>query len=415
VAQTNLLQALEWEPEASWAEDVSTFTKRAAILGTVEVSLKQDAIDPERAVQQLQGGTAKILGPKSGTIKFSVWATGHGSATSGAVTVTDHETLVGYGWGNPSLGEALSAPTRSAASGTTAGVGSTVSSVVTAASATFARGSLCRLGSSTANRTRGGGKFYAVSSHVGTALALRNDTEAALQSGDVVHSAVNFYFPETVAATACKGLRFRFLSADKKYIARGCWLQSMTLRDTNVGSRPRWDLEFGVSEWDDTSATFPTALTHDTTNPAPVCGGSIHVQDYGSGVRNERTARDFTVTITAGCQPVRGHNGVWPYQTYVGAIRTPAKVEVSWVESAADGHDTYRTKYEAGTAITIVASLSITSGSALGFHAHTARLLESPVQVANDGMNAVMLRAECQAGPDTTTELSQACAVVAYA
>ena len=131
MAQTNRLQALEWEPEASWAVDTSTFTKRGPILGTVDVSsLKQDAIDPERAVQQLQGGTPKILGPKSGSIKFSIWATGHGSATSGAVTITDLETLVGYFFGNPSLAENVSAPTRSATSGTTADAGSTTTSTV---------------------------------------------------------------------------------------------------------------------------------------------------------------------------------------------------------------------------------------------------------------------------------------------
>jgi hypothetical protein len=414
VSQTDRLFALEYEAEAGWAENVSTFaTHRIPCLGPIVPDFKQDMIEPERAVQQLQGGTAPILGPKSGTFRFRVHATGHGSATSGAVALTAMETFKGYGFGNPSLGESLSAPTRSAANGTTAAGGSTVSNVVTAASGTIARGSLVRLGA--ARDGRGGGKFYAVNNHTGTNLALRNDTQLALNAADVVHSAVNFYFPETIAGTAVKGLRFRFLYLDKQYLARGCWIQSITLVDTDVGQTPKWEFEVGVSEWDSTTgATFPSAVAMSTDNPSPVCGGALHVQDVGVTTRNERNARGFTLTIQTGIQPTRGHGGLWPYQTYVGAIRTTSKIRASWIEAVTD-IATWETKYRAGTAQQLVASLSITAGSALGVHIQTLRLDKHPVLIVNDNTNAVQLEGYACAGTDTATELSQAAAVIAYA
>jgi hypothetical protein len=415
VSQSNQLFALEYEPEGSWAENVAmTPTHRIPVLGPITPDFTQDMVEPERAVQQLQGGTAPILGPKSGSFRFSIWATGHGSPTSGAITLDAMETLVGYGFGNPSLGEPLSAPTRSAASGTTAAGGSTTTNVVTAASGTFARGSLCRLGA--AGDARGGGKFYAINNHTGTSLLLRHATQGALNAADVVHAAVNFYFPETIAGTAVKGLRFRFLSGDKKYIARGCWIQSVALTSTNVSERPRWEFEVGVSEWDTTdTGSFPSAVASNQHNPAPVCGGAIQVQDAGVTTRNERNARDFTLTIETGIQPLRGHGGVWPYQTFVGAVRTPSKIRASWIETAGDGHDTWEAKYLAGTAQSLTASLSINAGSALGVHIQQLRLDKRPIQIVNDNVNSVQLEGYACAGDDLATELSQAAAVIAYA
>ena len=420
MSQTDKLYAVEYEAEASWAENVSTFaTYRPAILTAIDTSnLKHDAIEPERVVQQLQGGTPPILGPKSGEFTMELWATGHGSSTSGAITLDPNEVFKGFIFGNPSLAEALSAPTRSAASGTTInGAGSTTTVLVTTASGTFARGSLCRVGAGGGTADgRGNGKFYAVNNHTGTNLTLRHATQANPANADIVYTAVNFYFNETVANTAVKGVRFRFLSGDKQYICRGCWPKTVELVGTDVSERPRWRITWGVSEWDSTSSgIFPSAVATNTFNPAPVCGGAIQVQDVGVTTRNERNARGFKITIEMGVVPLEGHGGVWPFQTYVAAVRTPSKIRASWIETAGDGHATWEAKYLAGTAQAITASLSITNGSALGIQMQNFKLDKRPVQISHNGINSVMLEGYACAGTDVTTELSQAALVVAYA
>ena len=419
MSNTNELYAVEYEAETAWAENVSTFaTHRIAILGPIDTTkLTQDAVDPERAVQQLQGGTQPILGPKKGSFTMRVWATGHGAATSGAVTLDPMEIFKGYFFGNPSLTEVQSCPTRSAASGTTAAAGSTTTAVNTVASGTFARGSLCRLGTGgVSSDARGGGKFYAVNNHTATVLTLRHATQAALNAADVIHSAVNFYFNETVANTAVKGLRFRFLSADKKYICRGCWPMSAKLTGTNPGERPVWEIEWGVSSWDSTvTGTFPSAVASNQYNPAPIGGGELQVQDFGVTTRNPRNARGFTLDIDLGIVPLEGHNGVDPYQTTIGAVRTPSKIRASWIEASGEGHDTWETKYLAGTAQSITWSGSTAAGTALGVHLQNFKIDKRPVQMNHNGVNSVMVEGYACAGTDLTTELSQAACVIAYA
>jgi hypothetical protein len=414
---TNALCAVEYEAEATWGVNTSTFaTHRVPILDPVDVSgLNQDGIEPLRAVQQMQGGTTPIMGPLGGSFKTRLWLTGHGSTTSGATTLDAMETFKGYAFGNPANSTGVIA---SAATGTTAAVGSTTTNVVTAASGTFARGSLCRIGTSGLSKdVRGGGQFYPINNHTTTNLLLRHATPTAAANADVVYAAINFWFPELAGNTAVKGLRFRFLTPDQQYECHGCWPMSVTITGTNPAEVPIMEIEWGVTWWQSTSGgTFPSSVTQNQYNPAPVGGGSFIVYDVGSTVATEYSIRAFSVSIQLGIAPLPGVNTVHPRARYVGAVRQPSKIRFSFTYDAeAAGTNTFETKRQAGTSIGWTWSGSTTAGSALGMHAQNCKLDKAVRQVQMNNINSYTVEGYCCAGSDTTTDLSQAALVMAYA
>lgn len=392
------LGAVLYEAESSWGEDVATFaTHRIPVLEAVDASgLRHDWIDPARVVQYLQDGTAWIRGTQEGSFRMKIHATGHGSETSGALTVDAIETFLSYVFGKI---------TASADSGTTAS-GGTATALTTAASATFAAGGLFRLG--TLGDARGNGQAGVVSSHVGTTLTSLTAFSAAPSGTDVVYTGENLYLPESAsdASTACTGLRFALLTANHQYECHGCWPISVTLGGTNTGETPYWEIEWGVSWWEYSAAqTFPSAVTSNQYAPAPNAAGSMFINDVGTATRATRTYRSLSLGITLGVVPLRGPGGVNQYQTVVGCRRVPSDIRVTWTEDADAATATPTLDYT--TAKHMLVTLSPVAGSSLSFYFPNLRPVGArPVQVAQDRVNRITREMKACTGGTTTSELT---------
>lgn len=420
MSQTDALFQLEYEQETSWGENVSTFaTHRPPLIKPIDLTpLTQDAVNSNRNISQLQGGTSWFPGLKDGQLTLDMYLHGHGGVTSGAVTIDPVETFWSYFFGNPSLVEANAAPTRSAASGTTVAAGSTTTAVNTVASGTFARGSLCRIGTGGLSADgRGSGQFYQVNNHTGTVLNLRNATIANPNAADVVHSGVNLYLPETPANTAIKSWRGRILTGNQRYFVRGVYPKALRLQGLSPGEIATLSGDVGITSWDSTSGgTFPSAVARNDYDPQPNAGGSFIVGDAGSTVRFPYDAREFNINIELGVVPLPGHGAVDPFSKYVAARRTPSKITGSFViDAEATGTNTFETKFLAKTSFWIVASLSTTAGAALGIALQNCKITKRPKQVSRNGINSILVEFCAYAGTDTTTDLSQAALVVCAA
>jgi hypothetical protein len=426
MSNTDQLGALEYEQEASWCVATSTFaTHRWPILEPLNISgLTEQADGPERVVQQLQGGTTPVRSVRGGEFDTLMWLHGHGGATSGAVTIDPIETIMAYAFGDPSLSEANSCPTRSATSGTTVnGSGSTTTNIVTTASGTFAVNSLFRLGTGGISADgRGSGQFYPVTSHTTTNLVPRFATITAAANTDAVHSAVNFYLPETPTNASVKSWRGRWVTPDQQVIMRGIYPKAMTFAGLNGTEKPTFGVKWGVSDWDSArvavdAATYPSTVTQNQYNPAANAGGSFIVGDFGSTVRTAYNVRDFSITVELGVHPFPGHTGVGPRQSIIGARRTPSKIRWSFIVDATTGaaENIWETKYEAGTAIWIMNTLSSAAGSAVGFWMQNCKIDRVPTLMSHNGINSIKVEGYACAGTTVTTELSQAALVVGFA
>ncbi len=410
------LGAIEWAAETAFAEASTTFDgHRANHIGAIDISGLIHAKESAGALQQyMQGGSAPILMGQSGTIKTKLDLCGHGSTLAGSPTVEQHETFLGYVFGNV---------TASATASTTSSAG-TASSLTTAASGTFAAGSLARVGAGGLSAdARGNGQFAAVSTHVSTALALLTAIDAACASSDVVYPCFNLYPFETPPAAGINatvpGLRFRLLSANLVYSCHGCFPTGFTLSGLNSGERPQIEITWQVSRWSAVaSVTFPSTLTSDQFPPAPIAAGSLFVNTVGTATRATKTYRDFKIDISAGMAALPGPGGISQYQSIVGCRRLPWTIKGSWVEDADAAQTATPVAQVLGTATTSKHALwtgSITDGSAIGIYMPNIRITNVPVMFNDGGINRMRVEFEAHTGPTTTTDLTASAIRMAFA
>lgn len=404
------LGALLYEIEAAWAEDVHTFlTHRIPVLEMVDASgLKHDKIDPQRVVQYLQEGTPWILGKQTGSFRTKIHATGHGSSTAGALTVDPIETY---------LAAVLGKIVASAASGTTA-TGGTATVPTTTASATITAGSLVRIGAQ--NDGRGNGQAVAVASHITTSLTLLTALDLAPNAADVIYTGETIHLPESAndASTALTGYRFALLTTNYKYECHGCFPKSLKLGGTKTGETLYWDVEWGVSWWQySTAPTFPSVVASNQFNPTPNAGGSMFLNDVGTATRVKRTFRDLAIDITLGVVPLEGPGGVNQYQTITGAKRVPSQIKVSWTEDseaatatpALDGFFTGVTRKHM-----LVTFAPINGASVAIYFPNLCITGARPVQKNDGRINRIACEAMAYTGPTSTSELTLSAIRVLY-
>lgn len=395
-ACSSKLQALLYKTEASWAE-ASTDMSSAIRIQTRDVigldGFDQSMVDPMRTTQLKNDHTAQIPGPQSASFTFSVYLCGHQSTTAGATAVTELGNLMAWAMGSVAV---------SAASGTTVnGAGSTASNFVTTASATFAAGSLFRLGA--VGDAKGEGQWYVVNTHTLTDLLSKIAAPAAPASTNVVYSAETVSTAETTCTVTAK--RFLIQTADTQWVAHGCFPTNVSFSGLNPGELPMMAVTVQASWFEPVSQTFPnaTAATVNTTTPSPNAQGSVFFQTFGTVTRSTLSVRAVSVDVRIGVQPVMGLDTVNQYQRIVGASRTPDTVTISLTIDAGgvSASPTYWADFIANGAKHLMIGFSTAAGQAVAMYFPRCFYTgKRPTQIDGDGLNRLQL--QLVAGSDET-------------
>jgi hypothetical protein len=406
MSNPSALGTICWEPESAWGEDVTTFTKRLSVLEAVDPSgLMQSKQDSTRVEQYRQGGSQWVKGVYGGTFKTKIWLAGHGSTMVGSPAIDDYETFLGIVLGNVALSAAASTTTT----------GGTATVPTTTASGTFSAGGLCRIGSLADGK--GNGQFYAIATHTTTSLTLLGDTVTAPVTTNVLYPVVQVYPSSSPTNVAITGTRFLIQTANLQYECHGCFPTSISYTGLNTGEMPAVEITWQVSWWRNSTATFPSAVTANTYNPAPVAAGSFNVQVVGTTTRNPRVMRNFTLDYTLGIVPLKAPGGVNAFQEITGAVRTPDSIKLSWTEDA-DAATLTPVLAGYGTATNsfhIEYTLSTTDGSAVGFKWPKVCVTNVPTQMNDGGINRLKIEAMAYTGGTTTSALTLAAQVLGLA
>lgn len=413
MANPSALGAICYEAESSaanWAEEVTTFaTHRLPIIGPVDVSgLTHDKEDSARLEQYRNAGSQWVLMTQGGSFSTTMDLPGHGVTTAGTPSLDALETLWGIVLGGTvalslatsqtMTGGTAAAPTASGATGITAG------GVV---------------GMGAIGDGDGDGQMYAVASHSGSTVTLLGAMNGSPVNGAVIYPTAMMFPNSSPTSGAIVGTRFLLQTANLQYRCHGCWPMSVTFQGLNTGERPQATITWGVSRWAYSTATFPSVVTSNQYNPAPVAGGSFDVQDVGTTTRNARSIRNFTLEYTLGVEPLLGPTngiGASAYQKYVGARRTDDKIKVTWTEDA-DAATTTPVLPGYGTATTskhAMYTLSTTPGSAVGFWFPKLCISNVAIQKADGNINRLTIEAMAYTGGTLTSELTRAAMVMCW-
>lgn len=401
MSRASALGAVRWDVESAFAEDVDTFTYRAASLDEVDVSsLVQTKIPAARTVQRLQDGTMPIRGVMGGSFRLRLWLAGHGSSTSGATATTDLARLLGYVIGNTAV---------ASSSGTAISGGASTTTNLTVSAATgFSAGSIGFLGA--LGDGRGNGQAFVVSSHAASAIALLNAMGGAAAAADVVYSSEMIFPFEDPAAATVSGLRFHLATANQQYVAHGCTASSVSFTGLAPGDTPAVEIVFEVAWWEPVASTFPVATTQDVFNPAPIAAGSLFLQATGTTTRATYSIRDFKLTYTLGIARKRGPEGVNAFQDVIDAARIPSQimVEIAVDAQTASTSPTWPGRWDSDTQFyhLLYSCNGAASGKQLAIYCPRLCMSdEKPTQVGA-ALNQERLKFQAYTGGTTTTDLT---------
>lgn len=392
-----------------WGEALSTMTYGVQLCSPVDFSgIGHDMIAPERVTGRRSEGSKGIVGPYSNlTISFESYLTGHGSATTDAVTLNGLYVL---------LGRVLGASSASSSSGTTLGAAPGTASVpITTASSTFFSGSAVRIGA--LGDTDGNGQFYAVSDHPSTTMNLLNAMDSAGVAGAVVYNAAIAYLADS--ACTMNGTRFRIQSADLQFVLHGGFPTSISFSGLNPGEVPKVSMTWQFSWAEPIAGTFPTTPNAEGFSPsANAADGSFHLQTFGTTTRALINVRQFGINYSLAVMPVMGGVGVNPFQVITGATRGRDKIAVSLVVDGegADATPTYWDEWLTNPEKILVATLNSKATQAVGFICRRMVYTgKRPSQTNTGGRNTIALNFECIASTATGSDLTLSAFLIAGA
>ena len=395
------LGAVEFEVEASWGVDTTTFGTTLSCIGEPSHTMAWDKEAAGRLEEYRTGGEPPVLMTQGGT-----FTTKHdlvrGATTVGTPSASPLGTLLGYVLGNT----AFSLTTSQTATGGTA-------AVPTMSGATgVVAGGLVRVGA--LGDGDGNGQMYAAATHSGSDLTLIGALDDAPANGAVVAGTEMAYPYSAATATDITGLRFRFLSGNLGYEAHGCFATGYEITGINTGERPQITITWSVSWWRHTATTLPSSNAAAHYNPSPIAAGSFNFQTVGTTTRAKYAIRGLTVSHTLNVAPQMAPGGVNAYQKITGAKRA--------------GHDTVTMSFtvdaDAATATPAWHTLAIgagvyhcewtgstTAGSALGFKMPRVCITNVPVQKNDGGINRLTIECAAYSGATVTSELTRAAIV----
>jgi hypothetical protein len=395
----NLLE-INYEAETNCGEDIDTVaTYKLHLREPVDTSgLVQKKLEPGTVVQYRGDMGDYIKGTFEGSFKTKLALAGHGSTTIGAITITPLETLLGIVFGN-----AVTTATGSTLTGGTATVATTTDS------GTLDPGDLCFIGA--LGDTKGEGQCYPIATHATTNLTLLVDMQGAPANGNVRYGGTTIYPHSAASSTSVTTVRMAISSAGAQYLCHGCAPTAIAITGLNPGELPMIEITWTTAWWEYTNATFPSAVSSDTFNPAPTAGGSLVVNTVGTGTNSastRRSYRNFTISYEIGIIPLRGPGGYNAYQDIIGYTRANDSCKVSWTEDA-EATTTTPVLPGFGTANNrkhAMLTLSTSDGSRVGFYFPSLRISNIPAQQVADGVFRFTIEAMAGVGPTATSALT---------
>lgn len=335
-AEDSTRQSLAWKAESSWAEDVDTMDYGIQHNSPVTLDgITQPMLDPERVVSGRLDWTNGIPGSYQDVrLSWSMHATGHGSATTGATSLSDLPRLIGNTLG----GATVSAPAGDTVSGGTATAPTTTTA---SGSNQIVAGSLVRIG--THGDGRGEGRFYRVSSHSTNTLNLLTGLPASPNAADVIYSASIAY--PAASSSSVTGTRVRVQTADQQAILHGGFPREFGFA-IEPGMPGKFNFGYQFSWPEPSSTTFPTTPTADTFSPSPwTADSACFFNQVGTATSALISLRSFSMQYTVGMAAVPGGSGVNTYQTFTGATRTHDTCIIT-ITVDAEGADTTPTWWD---------------------------------------------------------------------
>jgi hypothetical protein len=340
-ADDSTRQSLAWKAESSWGEAATTMDYGIQHNDPVTLDgISQPMLPPERVLSGRLDGTSGIPGAFTEVkLGWTCHATGHGSATTGATSISDLPRLVGNTLG----GSGVSAP----AGDTFSGGSATVPTTTTAAGSNqIVAGSLIRGG--VHGDGRGEGRFYRVGEHSGSNLTLLTGFPVAPNNLDLLYSASIAYPKASEGAVA--GTRVRVQTADGQAVLHGGFPTEFGFA-IEPGMPGKFSFGYQFSYPEMLAATFPTTPTNDTFSPSPwTADSACFFQPVGTATGTVASGalislRAFSMQYTVGMAPQPGGTGVSAYQTFTGATRTKDTCIVS-ITVDAEGADTTPTWWD---------------------------------------------------------------------
>jgi hypothetical protein len=393
------------EPEAAWAEAVTTMTYALATIGAVDLSgIRHPRTPSERTVQDLQEGTMPLLGVHEVEFKTKHYLPGHGSAA--ATALTDIMRLLGYVLGNATAG---------IASQTATGTGTAVAPGTSGVNGGIA-GAIAWVG--TKNDGRADGQPGVIATHVGSVITFLNALPA--HSGEQRCARVRrVRVPVGVAAQAAvQSLRFRLQTANLQVVAHGCFPRSIRF-DFPMSGKPTFEVTWGGSWYEFVAATYPDVTAKQDYLAAPIAAGSFFNQTVAVTTRDAAHVKQietFSLTYDLGISPKMGPGGVSPYQKYISADRTPGHCSI---EYTLDSEAATATPTEGGSDTVFEHALFNLNGAAPGqrvaiYFPKLCRRENNALQIAQNGRNSKRVVMDAYTGGTSTSELTKSCFRIAF-
>lgn len=394
------LMEINYEAETNLGEDVDTVaTYKLHLREPVDTSGLEQKKLPSGTVSGYRGEPGDwILGTFECTFKTKLALPGHGSTTTGAVTITALETLLGLVFGN-----AVTTATGSTLTGGTANAPTTTDS------GTLDPGDLCFIGA--LGDGDGEGQCYPIATHSATTLTLLTDLQGAPVNGAVRYGGTTIYPHSSATSSDYTGVRMHISSANTQYLCHGCFPTAVAISGLNPGELPMIDITWTASWFEYKNSTFPSAVSSDTFNPAATAAGSLVVNTVGTSTNSASTRRqyrDLSLEIDLGTIIVRGPGGYNAYSDIRGAKRGQDSCKLSWTEYA-EATTTTPELPGLGTSTNrkhAMLTLSVNDGSRVAFYFPSLRVMNVPRQISIGGINGYRIECMAGVGPTTTSALT---------
>lgn len=416
------LGAILFDVEASWGVISTSFTKRAAIIGQVDCAgLEQAKLDPDFVTMYRNDGNRYIPGPKGGTFKTKHYLSGHGLSqlTSGAITVNDHETLIGRVLGNVLV---------TGTTGTTfaAGWTKTTGNVAAGGSGVYTAGAGGIVWTGTKGDGRADGQANVIASQAALVTTFLVEMAAIPNAGDIFWTGVNMFPSEDVshAGAAVISTRFLLQTANQIYRCYGCFPRAFVIDGTDPNKLATIEITWEVSYWTESDGAggeaFPTAVAVVQDRPTTNSTGSLFFNQVGVATRDATSLIDYRtlrISCELGVEALEGPGGASQQQRYVGATRTRDVWTVEWSENSGVASLTpaRAAQWNAELDYHCLITLGTTPGKRVAFYFPRMYFVDGyPVQMEEQSINRIKVKLMAGAGPVTTGPLPLACAKVAY-